>query len=105
MVKLIVLYREPEDRAAFDKYYFGTHLPLVKEIPGVIRWEVSRFTGVAGEGENPFYLVAVVYFKSKEELDAAFETTPGRALNKDRKNFTTPGQVMIMYAEDAEEVS
>ncbi|MBL8514234.1 MAG: EthD family reductase, partial [Betaproteobacteria bacterium] len=30
MAKLIALYKTPTDKAAFDDYYFGKHVPLAK---------------------------------------------------------------------------
>jgi len=33
MMKLIVLYGQPTDVAAFEAYYASTHMPLVLKIP------------------------------------------------------------------------
>jgi uncharacterized protein (TIGR02118 family) len=34
MACLIVMYRTPQDAAAFDKYYFEKRVPLARKIPG-----------------------------------------------------------------------
>ena len=46
MAKLIVLYKRPKDPKAFDAYYFSTHVPIAKKIPGLRRCQrrVHRHT-------------------------------------------------------------
>jgi uncharacterized protein (TIGR02118 family) len=34
LADLVVLYKTPNDPAAFDKYYFENHIPLAKKLPG-----------------------------------------------------------------------
>ena len=41
MAKVVVLYKTPADKAAFDKYYNETHIPIAKKIPGPL-WSISR---------------------------------------------------------------
>lgn len=33
MAKVIAMYKTPADAAAFDRYDFGTHVPIAKRIP------------------------------------------------------------------------
>ncbi len=33
MVKLVALYRQPADPAAFERAYYVTHIPPVKKLP------------------------------------------------------------------------
>ena len=42
MASLVVLYKTPTDKAAFDKHYFDKHVALAKKIPGVRKYEVSK---------------------------------------------------------------
>jgi uncharacterized protein (TIGR02118 family) len=35
MAKIVALYKEPADPAAFDAYYYSTHVPLAKTLPGL----------------------------------------------------------------------
>lgn len=30
MAKLLALYKEPKDAAAFNRYYFSTHVPIAR---------------------------------------------------------------------------
>ena len=35
MVKLIAIYKHPQDKEAFDKHYFETHAPFFLKFPGI----------------------------------------------------------------------
>ena len=54
MAQLLVLYKTPKDTAAFDKYYFETHAPLAKAIPGVRKYEVSQGRSIRRAGPPTF---------------------------------------------------
>jgi uncharacterized protein (TIGR02118 family) len=99
---MIAMYKEPSDREAFDKYYNETHLPLAGKIPGLVKTEVMRLYGTATGGAPPYYLIAKLYFNSKEEMDAGLGGAEGRATGKDLRNFTQPGQVEMCFAEVSE---
>ena len=98
MVQTVVLYKKPEDTEAFDKYYFGTHIPLVQKLPGVLRAEISKFTG-SPAGEAPYYLMATMYFETMAEMMAAFGTPEGRAVSKDVRNFAKAEDVTMIFGE------
>ena len=42
-VKLVALYTQPEDVAAFDAHYRDVHAPLVEKVPGLQRWELAHY--------------------------------------------------------------
>lgn len=72
MPKLIALYKQPADPAAFDKAYFETHLPLIKKVPGLQRAVVTRFTrSLTG---NSYYLMAEMYFPDEAALKAGMKS-------------------------------
>ena len=66
MVKLIALYKKPDDVSAFDKHYAEVHTPIVKKLPGLRQLELSKITGSA-IGETPNYLLCEMYFDSKDD--------------------------------------
>ena len=92
---MIAFYNEPIDREKFDKHYFETHVPLVKKIPGLVKVEVSRFTGK----NTPYYLMATLYFNNKEERKTALNTPEGQATSADVAEFTEPGSFTIAFAD------
>ncbi|MBS4028848.1 MAG: EthD family reductase [Ignavibacteriales bacterium] len=97
MVKLIALYRKPADAAAFDEHYDKTHTPLVLQMPGLRKLEITRITG-APIGESKYYLVAEMYFDSVDAMNAANASPQGRATAKDLMNFAAD-LVTLFYGE------
>lgn len=96
MVKLIALYRTPPDPQAFDRDYFGTHLPLLRTVPGLRRTSLSRFTRtVMGEG---FYLMAEMTFDDLDSLKAGMRSEAMAAAGKNLEGFAS-GLVTLMFAE------
>jgi uncharacterized protein (TIGR02118 family) len=86
MAKLIVVYRIPRDPAEFDRYYAQVHTPLVKEIPGLRRLEVTRLTG-APSGASDLYLIAELYFDNTAAREAALTSNEGKAAEADLPKF------------------
>ena len=75
MIKYVALYRVPDDAADFDRNYFGTHVPIVNDTPGLIRTEIAKVTRMM-TGEPAYYLLAELYFDSTDSMKAAFKTAP-----------------------------
>lgn len=94
--RLVVSYGRPADPGAFDDYYRDTHLPLVMELPGLLRVGVGRPTPLAPTESAP-YLVAEFDFASAEAFDAAQRSPEGRASAADSHNFATGGVTMWHY--------
>jgi uncharacterized protein (TIGR02118 family) len=102
MVKLTVLYGPPTDPAAFDTHYFGTHVAIVDALPGIVRNEVSRFSGSADGSASPYYLQAELYYESRDALDRALASVEGQAASADVANFAT-GTVTLLIADVVKE--
>ncbi len=97
MVKLIALYKTPDDVEAFDKHYNEIHTPLVKKMPGLRKLEAARITG-APIGEPKHYLIAEMYFDSMNTLNAAMASPEGKASARDLMSFAA-NIVTMFYAE------
>ena len=100
MVKLVALYRKPNDVGAFEAHDKEIHAPLVRRIPGLRRLEVSRFTG-SPVGEPKFYLMAEMYFDTKDAMMAALGSDEGKAAAKDVMSFA--GDILHMMFADVDE--
>ena len=98
MVKLVVMYGQPEDAAAFDAYYASTHIPLVEKIPNLRRFEAGKVLGTPEGGEPPFYYLAELSFDDAGELQASQGTPEGQAAAADVGTFATGGAT-VMIAE------
>ena len=99
-VKLVVLYTQPSDPDAFDRHYLGTHMPLVREVPGLERAESGRVTTALDGGEQPYYRVAELYFADQEALQAGFGTAEGQATAADYQQIAPPGSRMFIVTID-----
>lgn len=86
MVKLIALYKHPEDKAAFDEYYYNTHTPLTKKIPGLREMKVTKIVG-SPMGESKYYLMCEMFYDDHESLQTAMRTDEGKASGKDVMSF------------------
>jgi uncharacterized protein (TIGR02118 family) len=97
MVKLVVLYTEPADIRAFENHFSEVHTPLVKRMPGIRRLEKTRFTGGPLEPAR-YYLMAAVYFDTRDDMMAALSSPAGMAVAKDLMAFAA-GKAHVMFGE------
>jgi uncharacterized protein (TIGR02118 family) len=99
-MKLIALYRQPSDSAAFDRAYFGTHLPLLERVPGLLRTSITRFSQTV-TGEH-FYLMAEMYFEDAERLKEAMNS-PEMAAAGENLNTFAEGLVTLLFGVETEQ--
>lgn len=97
MHKLLVLYPQPADPAAFESYYRTTHLPLASRMPGMID---HRFTTSvsAGEAPSPYFAIYEADFPDEAALVAALSSPEGRAVEADVPNYAPAGTLVLTYA-------
>ncbi len=100
MAKLFAIYQQPKDTAAFDSYYFNTHVPLAKTLPGLRSYEVTRGAVMGMGDEHGVYLVAVLEFDSMASIASAMGSPQGQATAADLPNFASAG-VKVLMAETA----
>lgn len=97
MARLVVMYRTPKDAAAFDEYYFRTHVPLAKKIPGIRKYEVSQGAVATPAGPSGFHLVATLHFDDMAAIQNAFASPQGQAAAADVQGFATGGVEMFLF--------
>lgn len=102
MAQMVVIYKTPKDPAAFDKHYFGTHLPLAKKLPGLRKYEVSRGPVQIPAGPSNFYLVATLHFDDMAAIQEAVMSAEGQAATADVQTFTTESPYVLLF--DSREV-
>ena len=99
---VVVLYNQPKDPAAFEKYYAATHLPLVtakaKEI-GFSKAVLIKFMDGADGKKAPHYREAQLWFPTEAALKAGMATDGFKAVAGDLKNFSSGGQIVLTGAE------
>jgi uncharacterized protein (TIGR02118 family) len=94
------MYGIPADRDTFDRYYFATHVPIAKKLPGLRSYEVTRGSITTLDGIAPYHMIATLVFDSVAAVQAAIASPEGQAMAADLANFATGG-VEIMIAETA----
>lgn len=92
---LTVCYGHPDDPAAFDAYYQGTHAPLVEKIPGLGGF-TFRHCASLDDSPPPYYLIAELSFASREILIEALRSPEGQAAAADVANFADGGVAMFV---------
>jgi uncharacterized protein (TIGR02118 family) len=94
MAIVTVLYKQPKDPAAFERYYKAKHLPLVvanqKEI-GFVRADLTKFTSTVDGKKPTFYRQAELYFNSMDDLKKGMATPGFKKVADDLPNFATGG--------------
>jgi uncharacterized protein (TIGR02118 family) len=89
-----VIYKTPKDTAAFEKYYAGTHLPLLesnKSEIGLERAEFTKFVSNLDGSPASRYRQAELYFSSMEALKKGTATPGFKKVAGDLPKFATGG--------------
>jgi uncharacterized protein (TIGR02118 family) len=100
VVRLIALYSQPEDPAAFDAHYRDVHSPIVRSYPNLLSVRLTKADGVGGR-PAAYYLMAEMSFATRADLDEALASEPGRESGRDLRNFAQAG-VTLFVADDAD---
>jgi uncharacterized protein (TIGR02118 family) len=94
-VKLTVLYGAPKDPAAFEKYYLGTHMPMVYKVKGIKHIELAK--GLPGaDGKPPaYYRVTELWFSDMKKMQSVTGSPPFQKIVADIPNFATGGATVV----------
>jgi uncharacterized protein (TIGR02118 family) len=96
MVRFLVLYDTPADPEAFERHYREIHIPLVKQLPGLRRYTISRnHRGVRGDAS--YYMIAELDWDDMDALREAFASEIGQATAADVPNFAAAGVRSLVY--------
>ena len=102
MAQMLLIYKTPGDTAAFDKYYFGTHVPLAKKLPGLRKYEVSQGPVQIPSGPSNLYFVAALHFDNMSAIQQALMSAEGQAAAADVLSLTTDRPYLLLF--DSREV-
>jgi uncharacterized protein (TIGR02118 family) len=89
-----VIYRTPEDPERFNEAYFGTHVPLVQEYPGLRALEIS--TGAVAADQDA-YLVALLMFETRGAATVALESQEAAKSLENLDSFAAGFYSVISY--------
>ena len=95
---LVLLYNQPKDTAAFEKYYAEKHVPLfashAQEI-GVTRAELIKFAPTADGKPAAIYREADLRWDSKDAMEKGLATPGFKAAAGDIPAFATGGFTVL----------
>ena len=104
MARMVVVYREPEDVEAFNRHYFGTHVPLAKQLPGLRKYDVSQGPIVSPFGPSEAFMIATLYFDDMAAIKEAFASDAGKACSADRQKLAPDLSSFQTYLFDDREI-
>ena len=85
MVKLVLLFKKPDDEDAFEARY-NKNLALLEKMPGITRRQANVVLG-SPAGTSPYYRILEFYFDDFYTLDAAITSEAGRAAGGDLMQY------------------
>ena len=100
IAKLIVMYPQPADRAAFEKVYAEEHVPLaVKNLVGKTKIIATKVLS-APQGIPRFYRIVEVHFPSMAVLASCADSQGGKETLDHAVQISSGGPPVIMVAEE-----
>lgn len=103
MVIMTVIYQTPKDITAFEQHYFEVHIPLAKQLPGLIKYEIND-GAIASTTGHMVYRIANLYFPSTEAIKTAFASEVGQQCAADRRILAPDNKDVQIYFYDTREV-
>ncbi|SFB76872.1 conserved hypothetical protein [Nocardioides terrae] len=91
MQRVTVQYFDPSDGPSFEATYRERHVPLVKAIPGLERFTLTRPRG----GEDTPYLVAELWFADLDGLKAGQASEEMAATRADAETYDVARRTMF----------
>jgi uncharacterized protein (TIGR02118 family) len=95
-IKVTVLYGHPKSPEDFEKYYFGTHMPLVFAAKSGKRTETSKCPPAADGSPAPYYRIFEIWFDSQADMAAITGTPEWKKVVADVQNFATGGITRVL---------
>lgn len=96
MHKIVVLYPPQPDAEAFKAHYIATHIPLARQLPGLLALRYS-FDVAAMGGESPYFCIFEAEFENGAAMGAAMGSPEGQAVAADVPNFAQVAPTLIHY--------
>ncbi len=99
-LKVTVLYGHPKSPDDFEKYYFGTHMPLLAAAKGGKRTETSKCPPAADGSPAPYYRIFEIWFDSQADMTAITSTAEWKKVVADVPNYATGGITRVVSTLD-----
>ena len=97
--KLLILYAQPDDEAAFLAHYHEVHMPLALAIPGLQKAVINRVDADLMGGDSPYFIITELHFADRAAFDLAMASPQNRAAGKDVRNFAEGKFTLLAVSE------
>ncbi len=99
--KIVVLYPQPKDVAAFEKAYLEEHMPLAAEkLLGTSKVVLSKTLSSPLGGSPQFHRIAEIHFPTLKALQACLSSPGGQETAAHAVAISTGGAPVFMIAEE-----
>ena len=95
---LTVTYPRPRDPRHFKTYYEETHIPLARQLPGLIRFSFA-YPEPLGAGPAPFCIFQA-WFADAAAMGASLQSGIGARVAADVPNYSPDGATPFHFAGD-----
>jgi uncharacterized protein (TIGR02118 family) len=102
VVKLVLTFcRNPDlEPEAFLAYWREKHVPLVKKVPGILRYTISPVLWSPDSEKPAFDGMAELIFESRESLEEALASPEAEATAHDGRVFIARGTIRRVVTEE-----
>ena len=95
MVKVLILFGNPENSGKFDEHFDHTHRELLNSLPEIDQLTVNRIAGVV-VGDLPYYVIVEIQFQSEQHMQRTLNSEQGQAMARDYAEFATGGTTILI---------
>jgi len=100
-VKIVVMYPQPKDVAAFEKAYLEEHMPLAAaKLIGASKVVLSKAVSFPPFGTPQYHRIAEIHFRSMEALQACLASPGGQETAAHAVAISTGGAPVVIIAEE-----
>lgn len=100
--KLIILFKQPENPADFERRWSEEFVPLAEKLPGLQRVVVAHTHG-GPAGPVEIYLVHELHFNSLPAMKAAMSSSIGIQTGQTLVRLAPKGRATLLFAEHMED--
>lgn len=95
MLRMAVLYRQPDDAEAFEKRYIEGHLPIIRSYENVKEISMQKVTRSL-IGEFPYSYIFMGTWADKEGWKADMNSEKAAKATEDAKSFAPEFAVIVL---------
>ena len=103
MAKMTVIYKTPKNIDFFERHYFEVHIPLAKQLEGLIKCEIND-NAISSTTGHSCYRIAHLYFNSQGAIKKAFASEIGQKCAADGKILAPNNEDVQIYLYDTKEI-